>query len=255
MTANEMAAELDQQVDRASSFGSPGYEDFEYSSVLTDAMNVYVKQFIDRKNNRKGESLEETEVRSQGLSALIKRGAALTVSADQTGTFTNGTFYDLPTDFMYTIHEEGNIDKFLCTDGTTNISTTFNVIAHDEVSRLEKNKYKKPYYKTYGEAMTWRLVFSRENDGYTDNPPTLVAQTAKRHQLVTDGTFNVNRYSINYLQNPPNIVVNRTTTSFQRNCILDDSTHLPIIDIAKSLLLERVQERELANMASSKDLE
>lgn len=251
MTANEMADELDQQVDRASSFGSPGYEDNEYSSVLTDAMNVYVKQFIDRKNNRKGESLEETEVRSQGLSALIKRGAALTVSADQTGTFTNGTFYDLPTDFMYTIHEEGNIDKFLCTDGTTNISTTFNVIAHDEVSRLEKNKYKKPYYKTYGEAMTWRLVFSRQTDGSDPASPA----TAKRHQLVTDGTFNVNRYSINYLQNPPDIVVNRTTTSLQRNCILDDSTHLPIIDIAKSLLLERVQERELANMASSKDLE
>lgn len=251
MTANEMAAELDQQVDRASSFGSPGYEDNEYSSVLTDAMNVYVKQFIDRKNNRKGESLEETEVRSQGLSALIKRGAALTVSADQTGAFTNGTFYDLPTDFMYTIHEEGNIDKFLCTDGTTNISTTFNVIAHDEVSRLEKNKYKKPYYKTYGEAMTWRLVFSRQTDGSDPASPA----TAKRHQLVTDGTFNVNRYSINYLQNPPNIVVDRTTPSFERNCILDDSTHLPIIDIAKSLLLERVKENELANMASSKDLE
>ena len=251
MTANEMADELDQQVDRASSFGSPGYEDFEYSSVLTDAMNVYVKQFIDRKNNRKGESLEETEVRSQGLSALIKRGIALTVSADQTGTFTNGTFYDLPTDFMYTIHEDGTIDKKICTDGVTPISTTFNVIAHDEVSRLEKNKYKKPYYKTYGDAMTWRLVFSRQTDGLDPASPA----TAKRHQLVTDGTFNIERYSINYLQNPPNIIVNRTTTSFQRNCILDDSTHLPIIDIAKSLLLERVQERELANMASSKDLE
>ena len=251
MTANEMADELDQQVDRASSFGSPGYEDNEYSSVLTDAMNVYVKQFIDRKNNRKGESLEETEVRSQGLSALIKRGIALTVSADQTGTFTNGTFYDLPTDFMYTIHEDGTIDKKICTDGVTPISTTFNVIAHDEVSRLEKNKYKKPYYKTYGDAMTWRLVFSRQTDGLDPASPA----TAKRHQLVTDGTFNIERYSINYLQNPPNIIVDRTTTSFQRNCILDDSTHLPIIDIAKSLLLERVQERELANMASSKDLE
>ena len=251
MNANSMADELDQQVDRATSFGSPGYEDADYSSVLTDAMHVYIKQFIDRKNNRKGESLEETEVRSQGLSALIKRGAALPTSADQTDTFTNGTFYDLPTDFMYCLHEEGQIDKFLCTDGTTNISTTFNVIAHDEVSRLEKNKYKKPYYKTYGEAMTWRLVFSRQTDGSDPASPA----TAKRHQLVTDGTFNVNRYSINYLQNPPNIKVDRTTPADQENCILDESAHLPIIDIAKSLLLERVKENELANTASSKDLE
>jgi hypothetical protein len=250
MDANSMANELDQQVDRATSFGSPGYEDSDYSSVLTDAMHVYVKQFIDRKNNRKGESLEETEVRSQGLSALIER-AVLTASTDQTGTFTNGQFYDLPSDFMYTIHEDGTIDKKICTDGVTPINTIFNVVSHDEVSRLSKNKYKKPYFTTYGDAMTWRLVFSREVSG--EDPSALA--TAKRHQLVTDGTYNIESYAINYLINPPNIVVDRDTPADQRNCILDESTHLPIIDIAKSLLLERVKENELANTASSKDLE
>lgn len=250
MTANEMANELDQQVDRATSFGSPGYEDVDYSSVLTDAMHVYIKQFIDRKNNRKGESLEETEVRSQGLSALIER-AVLTASTDQTGVFTNGQFYDLPSDFMYTIHEDGTIDKNICTDGVTRINTIFNVVSHDEVSRLSKNKYKKPYFTTYGDAMTWRLVFSREVSG--ENPSAVA--TAKRHQLVTDGTYNIESYAINYLINPPNIVVDRDTAAAQRNCILDESTHLPIIDIARSLLLERVREQDLVNTMSSKDLE
>lgn len=250
MTANEMANELDQQVDRATSFGSPGYEDVDYSSVLTDAMHVYIKQFIDRKNNRKGESLEETEVRSQGLSALIER-AVLTASTDQTGVFTNGQFYDLPSDFMYTIHEDGTIDKNICTDGVTRINTIFNVVSHDEVSRLSKNKYKKPYFTTYGDAMTWRLVFSREVSG--ENPSAVA--TAKRHQLVTDGTYNIESYAINYLINPPNIVVDRDTVADQRNCILDESTHLPIIDIARSLLLERVREQDLVNTMSSKDLE
>ena len=254
MDANAMANELDQQVDRATSFGSPGYEDVDYSSVLTDAMHVYIKQFIDRKNNRKGESLEETEVRSQGLSALIAR-AVLTASTDQTGVFANGTFYDLPNgtndSFMYTIHEEGTIDKKICTDGVTPISTIFNVVSHDEVSRLSKNKYKKPYFTTYGDSMTWRLVFSRETSG---EDPSAVA-TAKRHQLVTDGTYNIESYAINYLINPPNIVVDRDTVADQRNCIFDESTHLPIIDIAKSLLLERVREQDLVNTMSSKDLE
>jgi hypothetical protein len=250
MTANEMADELDQQVDRATSFGSPGYENEEYSSVLTEAMNVYVKQFIDRKNNRKGESLEETEIRNQGLSALIKRGAGLSVSSDQTGVFTNGVFYDLPTDFMYTIHEEGTIDKNIC-NGDTRIETEFRVIAHDEVTRLRKNKYKKPFFKSYGDAMTWRLVFSREADGYDSAIPA----TAKRHQLVTDGTFDVESYSINYLKFPEPIIVDRDTPANQRNCILDDSTHLVIIDIAKSLLLERVKEQEVTNGVSPKDLE
>lgn len=251
MDANAMADELDRQVDRATSFGSPGYEDTEYSSVLNDAMHVYIKQFIDRKNNRKGESLEETEVRSQGLSALIKRGAGLSVSADQTGVFTNGRFYDLPTDFMYTLHEEGTIDKNNCADPTSAIATTFRVVSHDEVSRLKNNKYKKPYYFSHGEAMTWRLVFSRQTDGYDSAIPA----TAKRHQLVTDGTYNIASYAINYLMFPPEIIVDRAVTLLQRNCILDESTHLAIIDIAKSLLLERVQERDLTNIASLKDLE
>ena len=251
MDANSMADELDQQVDRASSFGSPGYENEDYSSVLTEAMHVYIKQFIDRKNNRKGESLEETEVRNQGLSALIKRGAGLSVSSDQPGTFTNGTFYDLPSDFMYTIHEEGTINKNKCDDPNTRVPTSFRVISHDEVTRLEKNKYKKPYYYSYGDSMTWRLVFSREVDG---NNPSLPA-TAKRHQLVTDGTYDVESYSINYLKFPEPIVVDREVPTNQRNCILDESTHLVIIDIAKSLLLERVKEQEITNVMSPKDLE
>ena len=252
MTANEMANELEEQLDRASSFGSPGYEDENLTSVLSDAQQVYIKQFIDRKNNRKGESLEETEVRNQGLSALIKRGTSLTVSSDQTGVLPNGKFFDLPSDFMYCLHEEGTIDKIKCSTEDENISVTeFRKISHGEVNRLARNKYKKPYYYDYGECLLWRLVFSREVDGR--NPSTTA--TNKRHQLVTDGTFNVVTYSINYLQNPQDIVVDRDTTANQRNCILDESTHRVIIDIAKSLMLERVKEQELTNTVSLKDLE
>ena len=252
MNANEMADELDQQVDRATSFGSPGYEDEEYSSVFTEAQAIYVKQFIDRKNNRKNESFEETEIRNQGLSALIKRGATLPVSSSQNGVFANGQFFDLPTDFMYCIHEEGTIDKFKCgtTDENINI-TEFRRISHGEVNRLGRNKYKKPYYFSYGEAVVWRLVFSREVDGEIPATPA----SNKRHQLVTDGTFGIDSYTINYLMNPKPIIVDRDTPANQRNCILDESTHFVIIDIAKGLLLERVKEQELTNTASTRDLE
>lgn len=251
MTANEMATELELKLDRSSSFGSPGYEDFELTSVLSEAERLYVKKYIDRKNNRKGESLEETEIRNQGLSALIKRGATLPVSSDQTGVFTNGTFFDLPSDFMYTIHEEVLINKILCTSEDTKIKAEVRVISHDEVSRLADNKYKKPYYKSYGKAMLWRLVFSREVDGF--NPS--IAATAKRHQLVTDGTFVAVDYSINYLQNPKGIVVDKSIPANQRNCILDDSTHNVVIDIATSLMLERVREQEMKNIESFKEVE
>lgn len=248
MTANEMADELELKADRVASFGSPGYEDEDLTSVLTEAEMMYVKKFIDGKNNRKVESLGETEIRDQGLSALIKRGAALPVSSSQLGVLPNGTFFDLPEDFMYTIHEEAYIDKQDC-DGD-NILASVTPVSYGEVSRLRFNKYKKPYYKA-GRAKVWRLVYSRLVDG---DVPTVTA-TAKRHELVTDNTFSINSYNINYVRKPKGIIVDRTTPNNQRNSILDESTHTVILDIALSLLLERVKEQKLANIEQFKDLE
>lgn len=251
MDSNTMANELELRLDRSDSFGSPGYEDFELSSVLTEAQESYVKKFVSELNNRKLQGFEETEIRSQGLSALIKRGASLTTSASQADVITNGKFFDLPTDFMYTIYEEAVIDKILCNTVDTPINVGVRPISHDDVSRLKYNKYKKPYYKDYGRGMVWRLVFSR----FTDGIDPAVAATDKRHQLVTDGTFNVTGYSMNYLKNPDNIVVDRTTPANRQNCILDESTHNTIIDIAVDLMMNRVKEQKLQNIEGLKDLE
>jgi hypothetical protein len=250
MTANEMADELELRLDRADSFGSPGYEDFDLSSVLTEAQLLYIKQFVSELNNRKGQGFEETEVRNQGLSALIKQGANLTVSADQTGVLANGKFFDLPTDFMYTIYEECMIDKQQC--GTEDfIKAWINVIAHDEIWQYLYNKYKKPYYKDYGWARVWRLGYQRQTSGSDPASPA----TPKRHQLITDGTFNVTSYTMNYLIFPSDITVDRDTPTNSRNCILDESTHTVIIDMAKDLMLDRVKEQKVQNIVPVKDLE
>ena len=251
MNANEMAIELELRLDRSSSFGSPGYEDFELTSVLSDAERFFVKKFINRKNNRKGESFEETEIRNQGLSALIKRGAGLAVSASQTDVIVNGQFFDLPIDFMYCIYEDATIDKVLCNTEDTKITAIITPVAHDEITRLRKNKYKKPFYKSYGDCVVWRLVFSRDVDGYDPAIPA----TEKRHQLITDGTFNIDAYSINYLMFPKGIIVDRDTPLNQRNCILDESTHSAIIDIAVNRMLDRVKEQAVKNIESFSDLE
>lgn len=250
MTANEMATELELELDRSSSFGSPGYEDFELQSVLNKAQELYVKKFIDRKNNRKSESFEETEIRGQGLSALIKRAIGLSVSADQSGVFPNGQYFDLPEDFMYCIQEDVTIDKKIC-NTDTDIVADVSIVQHDEVSSFRGNKYKRPYYKNYGDAEIWRLFYSREIDGYD---PALPA-TNKRHQLITDGTFNVTDYSMSYLINPKEIIVDRDLPVNQRNCTLDESTHLAIVGIAADLMMNRVKEQKMQNIESLKDLE
>lgn len=253
MDANTMADKLEEKLDRVTSFGSPGYEDFELGSVLTEAMHLYIKKFFDRKNNRKGESFEETEVRNQGLSALIKRGAGLPASTSQVGVLENGTFYDLPTDFMYTIHERvtTNVEQCGIVGDPVYVKVDVRNVSHGEIERYRNNKYKKPFAKDYGDGLVWRLGFERQNDGYSD----LTAQTAKRHQLLTDGNFTITDYSINYVRYPEDIVVDRTITTNQRNCILDESTHNVIIDMATDLMMNRVKEQKVPNIEGFEDLE
>jgi hypothetical protein len=249
-TANEMADDIESRVDRASSYSSPGYEDFELTQVLTEAEEQYVKQFISKLNNRKGHGFEETEIRAQGLSALLIN-ADLTASATQTGVLANGVFYDLPSTFMYSVHEDITIDKTHCVTSASIIADV-RTVAHKEISRWRINKYKKPYYNEY-EARVWRLVYSRVDDGHDT---TTLSRSEKRHQIVTDGTFTVSAYNMTYMQKPKGIIVDRSAGgTTDRNCILDDSTHDIIVDIAAGLLMERVKEQGVQNVIPKQELE
>lgn len=254
MTANQMADELELKLDRSDSFGSPGYEDFELSSVLTEAEHLYVKKFYDELNNRKGKGFEEIEIRNQGLAALVQDAASCPVSASQVGVLaTNnviGKFFDLPTNHMYTIFEQCTIDKNLC--GTTTPMKAYVItIAHSEIQRFDWSKYKRPYYSTTGDARVWRSEFSRTVSGI--NPNTTA--TAKRHELFTDGTFNIVDYNMRYLKNPEAIVVDRDVPGNQKNCEFDESTHRVIIDMATDLMMQRVKEQKVQIIEPLKDLE
>tara|TARA_R110000803_G_scaffold206207_1_gene273330 strand:- start:638 stop:1405 length:768 start_codon:yes stop_codon:yes gene_type:complete len=255
MTANQMADMLEEKLDRADSFGSPGYEDFDLTSVLTEAQHLYVKKFFDEVNNRKQKGFEETEIRNQGLSALVKDGDNLSVSTDQVGVITNnnvtGKFYDLPNDHMYTIYEQCTIDKKEC-DTDAFIIGWVMVVAHNEMQRYNWSKYKKPFYRVTGDCRVWRSEFSRKDSGRADNNPV---KTDKRHELFTDGTFNVTNYHIRYVKNPLEIVVNRTTTTDQKNCELDTSTHVVIVGIATDLMMQRVKEQKVQTIENFRDLE
>lgn len=254
MTANQMANELELKLDRSDSFGSPGYEDFELSSVLTEATNFYVKKFYDEMNNRKGKGFEEIEIRNQGLAALVKDAASLSASSSQVGVISNnllqGKFFDLPSDHMYTIYEECTIDKTECST-TDPIYAYIVTVAHNELQRYNWSKYKKPFYKSYGDSRVWRVEYSRLVSGIDPAAPA----TAKRHELLTDGTFDIVTYHMRYLKNPSDIVVDRTTPANQQNCELDESTHRVIIDIATDLMMQRVQEQKVQTVEPFKELE
>ena len=230
MTANEMADKLEFLLDRANAFGSPGYTDVELSSILSSAQIQYTKRFFTHKGNNKQTGFEETEARGQGLSALIQDSGALTTSADQEGVLPNGTFFDLPEDFMFTIYELANIDKPDCTDDT---EAGVRVVSHDEYSRFKGNPYKRPVADNLG-ASVFRMYFN-------------ATETAKRHEVLTDGTFAVTSYRMRYLKNPVDIAVNRTSPEDQVDSELDEFTHEVIVDLARDLMLETVKEAKIDN--------
>jgi len=231
VTANEMADKLEFLLDRANSFGSPGYTDGELSSALSSAQIQYVKRFFNYKNNTHQTGFEETEARGQGLSALIQDSGPLAPSANQAGILPNGTFYDLPEDFMFTIYELVFIDRPDCDGNLTEAGVK--VVSHDEYSLFKGNYYKRPFANNI-HAGVFRMYFSPDNG-------------IKRHEILTDGTFSVDSYRMRYLKNPVDISVNRADPASQISCELDDFTHEVIVDLARDLMLETVKEQKLDN--------
>ena len=220
MTANQMADRWELYFDKITNNDSPGYEDSEISVILTKAQERFTLQNYSG-TNPLGEGFEETEKRRKDLSELTSNAELTTTSSSQTGVVPNGTFYDLPDDFIYAIKEEVTISS---TDDCVNGKRIkVKPITHDEYTVNIDNPFKQPY-----DELAWRLDFSRET--VNTNP--------KRHELITDGNYSITTYHLRYLRRLPDIVVDRETTTNQVDSILDEITHERIVDLAVEIALE-----------------
>ena len=223
MTANEMADKLELRLNKVNSFAAYGYEDVEISSFLNSAQSLYIQEFVDELNNRKGQGFEEGELRTLGFSNLIE-STVLPVSANQLGKFPNGVCYNTPTTSLGFIHESPTSNKTVCGSEEFIIPTVV-VVSHDEYARWIRNSYRRPYINEY-DGVVWRM--------YLNN---------KRVQLITDGSYNITSYFVKYLRPPVPITVDRVTPSNQVNCELGyaigtgiNPVHETIIDIAIRLI-------------------
>lgn len=245
MTANEMADRVLIQIDRMAA----GYEDSELSAILNKAQYQFIKSNQSPLTNIKREGIEESEVRNQGFSALVDSALLTPAGASATDNLTNGVFVDLPTDFMLPIFEEVTVSATDCNDNY--LSIPVDVISHNQYNKIVSNPYRKPFVDKSG-GTVWRLQVGRESDG---NDPIASPQTAKRHELVTDGTFSVTSYKLRYLKTPPEILVDFSTPNNQRNCILDESTHEAIVGIASDLLMSATGRQVIPNIQPIQNIE
>jgi hypothetical protein len=250
MTANQMWENVLVTYDALYSQSAPGFVDPEASILLTKAQWYYILQRLNPKSNRNMEGFEETEIRIQGLSALIKdsQDAVPPIielpQQDQTGVLPEEKLWALPVDFMITIYEGCTTVPQCGTTSTYNRIMTI-PISHDEYNLNYNNPYKKPY--TDGkEGIVWRLEHGKKTVNNVER---------KIHGLITDGSFNVTNYYMRYVKNPSDIVVNLNNPASQVNCELDSLTHQGICDIAVKLLSAAVREQIPINQLTADSLE
>jgi hypothetical protein len=254
MTANKMWETVLVTYDALYSQSAPGFVDPEASVLLTKAQWYYILQRLNPKNNKNMEAFEETEIRTQGLSALVKDGLnnpptdlPTKNGVSQIGALDGEELWALPSDFWLSLYEAVKTSVPVCGTTTTFSRIPVYPISHDEYNLNYYNPYRKPW--TDGtEGLIWRLENTYQDLG-------IPAVRRKVHGLITDGTFTITNYYLRYLKNPTDITVNLNTPISQVNCELDPFTHQAIVDIAVKLVSAAVREQIPVNQLTADMLE
>jgi hypothetical protein len=226
MTANEMKYHFQLMRDRLANFDAPDINDNEISLLLSKAEERFLLQNYSG-TNRVRESFEETEKRRKDLSNLVTTAQITTPSSNQTNTLPNGLFFDLPDNVLFVISE--HIVATSENPCVNNKHITVVPITHDQYESNKHNPFKKP-----NEEKCWRL-------DYKINPTS----NQRRHEIITGNSYTIATYFFRYISKLPGIVVDTITPGNQVNSVLDDSTHMRIVDIAVELSLESLKDERL----------
>jgi hypothetical protein len=223
MTANEMKYNLLLFYDKMFEMAAPSYDDRQIGAILSKSqLRVFKRHYMPLANKYR-EGFESTEQRRRDLEQFIESasldGGSIEMSTSQLGVHPNGTFYEMPTDFLYAVEES------LITDTSNGEEITVLPVRHDYYRANIRNSYKKPY-----KNLAWRMDFSRETHAVGES-----SASKKRTEIVTDGS-NIIDYRVRYLISPPNIECDEVTPANQVHCILDSTLHDEIIDEAVKII-------------------
>lgn len=216
-----MKTEFLRGYDKIASLSAPGYEDSEISSMLNEAQERLIKRRINPDGNKYVTGFQETEKRRKELDALLQSSKnddgtlKTSVSANQQGKVdNNGIIYDLPSDIWLPVLE------WIVTDDSCNTIKDVIPATDDEYLQIRKNPFKKP-----NSRKAVRLDSNRYN-------------SKVRHEIITDGNYNITEYHVRYIKKPVAIDIENET-----DCELNEMFHREIVDDAVSLALERAQQQ------------
>lgn len=212
MTALEMHKEFLILYDKITNFDAPGYTPEELSRFLSKAQERVFFDSYHPLSNKFREGFEQTEARRKDLQELVIPNFALTATASQTGVLPNGKFYDLPTNCLFVVAEQViTSSSDLCKN---NKRIRVKPITNDYYGINVNNPFKKPNINNY----VWRLDYQ-----------------TRRHEIITDGTFDIANYYISYIKILNPIIIDSSIidgVTGPQNCQLNAIMHRRIVDEA-----------------------
>lgn len=247
MTKQEFYDKFLVEYDKVASLGAPGYQATELSILASEAQESLITKKYGPNSNRLKEGFEETEKRIQELGELVKYK---TISTFSTSFFTNGVAAILPNSLLdttnadttnsagptnfddvywFTIYEDAITNQLDCTiANNTTVYVTAEVIpvSHDQLNLALDNPFRKPYLK--GDSAR---VFRVRSGG-------------RKHELITDGSFNITDYKIGYIKKPTPIDL--TTNTSDPVCDLNDNFHRELLQETLEIAKRTVQDPSLA---------
>lgn len=200
------------ELDKSAALEFPAFEDEEIDFWL----NSYIKKFTKTRYsglNSKQQSFEETQKRTDDLRTLI---SATEISVSATAPISqhpNGTFFDLPSNYWFTVGEEAGISVSGTTSRVPVIQCTL-----DEYPRKVNDPFSE-HILHYQSAKPLRIF-------YRDSV-----------ELIPDGTYSIVYYYLTYIKKPTEVSITTST-----DCDLPEHTHDEIVKGAANMALENIEQ-------------
>ena len=217
MTLAEMHIEFKVGLDKTDSLNYPNFEPEEIDLWLNRSQDRFVKQRYS--HDPKNEPFELTQKRTDDLRTIVTE-ATLIPSATQNPTKPNGILFELPdgtlgTDiYWFAINEECEIRYEDCNGSWVDERNGVYAIQHDDYNKLVDDPFNQPTKDVVLRLMHGRFA-----------------------ELLTDGTFTINRYFLRYVRQPIRLdIINTPGVS----CELAEHTHSEIVAGAVTMALENI---------------
>ncbi len=210
MTKQEFLNNFYLQMDKVASLALPGYEPAEIAAMATEAQELLVVTYYTG-NNSSRTSFEETEKRIEDLGELVTPDILTPATYNPLLNMPNGVFVTLPntlvtngpTDYSdvhwFTVYEE------VLTNDKCNPRKYVVEVNHNEYNAINSDPYNKP-----NKNKVWRMRIE-----------------GRKHELITDGTYNITSYIYRYVKKPTPI--NLTTNLTQSVSQLSDHMHRELV--------------------------